>query len=336
MPRGDATRGAGLSTYYEPRLLSSRFFFSPRVSPPAVVFLPFAPFLRVPSLPLPFRSPSPSHSVPSPTDPTESPFGPRYFTAARPALSLLRVLYLLVFSGLVFIPNAASRMRTFVMYVCVCMCKYMHVTLARVHTRKRECVWPVLALMRTPPRMRGPPSGIAPSLFLSLSYRISVSPASSPRLLDSRERSRALKLRRQPNKLTRIVRARRTSPFGLLSLSLARSRYPSGLKRERRKEKKIEREGEKKKRSKGVLLNGRLGTERKETAFLGGHRFLLVNPLSPYNAITSYSIVLAVGLLIPRDIMPFCQRRVDKKGYTRRIPTPSKPNSYLAQVPPER
>lgn len=203
MPRGDATRGAGLSTYYEPRLLSSRFFFSPRVSPPDAARRCLSPFrpLCVPYLPFP--SPPGSYH-----DPTESPFSPRYFTAPR---TLLRVLYLLVFSGLVFIPNAASRMRTFVvyMYVYVNICMYI-----RSYTHaKGECVWPILALMRTPPRMRGPPSA---SFLLSLSLAASLFAFESPRLLDSR--SRALKLRRQPNKLIRIVRARRTSRFCLPSL----------------------------------------------------------------------------------------------------------------------
>lgn len=119
MPRGDATRGAGLSTYYEPRLLSSRFFFSPRVSPPttpsAVVFLPSVPFCVFYHPLAPPPPPPPPHH-----DPTESPFSPRYFTAPR---SPLRILYLLVFSGLVFIPNTASRMRN----VRPCTCTYIHV-----------------------------------------------------------------------------------------------------------------------------------------------------------------------------------------------------------------
>lgn len=137
-------------------------------TPPAVVFLPSVPSVCPIS---PFPPPRSYH------DPTESPFSPRYFTAPR---TLLRVLYLLVFSGLVFIPNAASRMRTFVvyMYVYVNICTYI-----RSYTyAKGECVWPILALMRTPPRMRGPPSA---SLLLSLSLAASLFAFESPRLLDS-------------------------------------------------------------------------------------------------------------------------------------------------------
>lgn len=78
MPRGDATRGAGLSTYYEPRLLSSRFFFSPRVSPPTRhpprSLSPFRPFCVF------YHPLAPPPPPPPPHDPTESPFSPRYFT----------------------------------------------------------------------------------------------------------------------------------------------------------------------------------------------------------------------------------------------------------------
>lgn len=51
MPRGDATRGAGLSTYYEPRLLSSRFFFSPADFIPDAIRRCLSPFrpLCIPS-----------------------------------------------------------------------------------------------------------------------------------------------------------------------------------------------------------------------------------------------------------------------------------------------
>lgn len=169
----------------------------------------------------------------------------------------------------------------------------------------------------------GPTLGIFPSLSLSLAA--SLFAFESPRLLDSR--SRALKLRRQPNKLIRIVRARRTSRFCLPpppSLPLSRaSDLPAATLREQEKKKKKS-NGGKKKRSKGVLLNGRLGTERKETVFLGGHRFLSVNPLSPYSATTFYGLVLT-SLFGSREITSFCQRRVDKKGHTCRIPTSSKP-----------
>lgn len=155
MPRGDATRGAGLSTYYEPRLLSSRFFFSPRVSPPDAVRRCLSPF-RPLCIPSPLVFP-PSLSRP----PTESPFSPRYFTAPR---SLLRVLYLLVFSGLVFIPNAASRMRNVSHVHVVYMCKYMYI-FARIHMRKVNACGPFWRLCE-----RRHACGPTLSISLSLSF----------------------------------------------------------------------------------------------------------------------------------------------------------------------
>lgn len=143
-------------------------------TPPAVVFLPSVPSVCPIS---PFPPPPGSYH-----DPTESPFSPRYFTAPR---TLLRVLYLLVFSGLVFIPNAASRMRTFVvyMYVYVNICTYI-----RSYTHaKGECVWPILALMRTPPRMRGPPSA---SFLLSLFLSLRLSSPLNPRDFSTPDRER--------------------------------------------------------------------------------------------------------------------------------------------------
>jgi len=47
---------------------------------------------------------------------------------------------------------------------------YVHIHYYFIYA-KSECVWPVLALMRTSPRMRGPPSGSL-SLFLFFSICI--------------------------------------------------------------------------------------------------------------------------------------------------------------------
>lgn len=88
-------------------------------------FRPFCVFYH------PLATPAP---LPPPHDPTESPFSPRYFTAPR---SPLRILYLLVFSGLVFIPNAASRMRN--VRPCTCTCTRVNTcTYSPVYIHKRK------------------------------------------------------------------------------------------------------------------------------------------------------------------------------------------------------
>lgn len=113
MPRGDATRGAGLSTYYEPRLLSSRFFFSPQGSPstPPPRALS-SPLLLLLLLLLPPLYPFPAPVLPCPTrNPIDSSFTPRpityrislSFSSSLCSFSCL-LLYSLVFE-LVFIPK---------------------------------------------------------------------------------------------------------------------------------------------------------------------------------------------------------------------------------------
>lgn len=137
-----------------------------------------------------------------PRDPSESPFSPRYFIAPR---SPLRVLYLLVFSGFVFISNAASRMRNVRhVHARIYKCKCMYV-FARIHMRKLNACGPFWRLCE-----RRHACGAHPRHF-SLGSPASFFPFEDPQLLDSR--SRALKLRCQPNKLTRIARARFHSPL---------------------------------------------------------------------------------------------------------------------------
>lgn len=100
MPRGDATRGAGLSTYYEPRLLSSRFFFSPRGSPSTTTTPPPPPplsFLLLLSLLLLLLLFLRHYLLAQPAE--------NLFTLHYLERSALLILNLLVF-GLVFIPNA--------------------------------------------------------------------------------------------------------------------------------------------------------------------------------------------------------------------------------------
>lgn len=147
----------------------------------------FHPRRRPPSfsLPPPLGAPIFSTLFPPlflPRSDRESPFSPRYFTAPR---SPLRVLYLLVFSGLVFIPNAASRMRTFAMYMYVYLCKYTYV-FAHIHTWKVNACGPFWRLCE-----RRHACGAHPQyLFLFLFLSPYLSSPSNPRDFSTPNRER--------------------------------------------------------------------------------------------------------------------------------------------------
>jgi len=126
MPRGDATRGAGLSTYYEPRLLRVSSFprgFHPRRHPP--LSSPFRPLwvpLLLSVLPL---SPCSFH------DPTESPFNPRYFTSPRSP----RCVYFIFLSSW-DLSLFRTRHLECVLSPCTCTCINTH-TYSLIYIRER-------------------------------------------------------------------------------------------------------------------------------------------------------------------------------------------------------
>lgn len=157
-------------------------------------------YLRVSSFPRGFHPPTPSAVVfplfisprrssltlpPSAALPrdSESPFSPRYFIAPR---SPLRVLYLLVFSGFVFISNAASRMRNVRhVHVRIYKCKYMYV-FARIHMWKLNACGPFWRLCE-----RRHACGTHPRHFsLSLSVLLYLSSPSSTRNFSTPDRER--------------------------------------------------------------------------------------------------------------------------------------------------
>lgn len=230
MPRGDTTRGAGLSTYYEPRLLSSFLLFyrgSPSTPPP-----------------LSFSCPRSSANQRNERERERAPFIPRY-SPSRSLVSLACTL-----SSLVFIPNVTSRIRPRTH-------TYSYTLYKRTRTTcTRECVWPKFTRLR---------ARDLPSISLAI-------PLVSGRLLSGPHRiERTLKLRRQANKLTHIVRdlKKRLLPllpfaslFFLFSLLRRLSSFSCGATLNEKE--RVDKRKNQEKRMRGVLLNGRLGGLERE------------------------------------------------------------------------